>query len=76
MGFQGYFSCRYYLTPFWVFLFTPLSFSFYPMLFCWFYFLDMKAVKELYEKKTRKEDRRPRCLLYFDFIAGFNNLSV
>ena len=36
----------------------------------------MKAVKELYGKKTGKEDRRPRYLLYFDFIAGFNNHSV
>ena len=34
------------------------------------------AVKELYGRKTRKEDKRPRYLLYFDFIAGFNNHSV
>ena len=46
------------------------------MLFCWFNFLDMKAVKELYRKKTGKEDRRPRYLLYFNFIAGFNNHSM
>ena len=36
----------------------------------------MKAIKELYGKKTGKENRRPRYLLYFDFIAGFNNHSV
>ena len=36
----------------------------------------MIAVKELYEKKTGKEDRRRRYLLYFDFISGFNNYSV
>ena len=46
------------------------------MLFCWFNFLDIKAIKELHGKKTGKEDRRPRCLLYFDFIAGFNSHSV
>ena len=38
--------------------------------------MDMKAVKELHKKKTAKEDWRPRYLLYFDFIAGFNNHSV
>ena len=27
-------------------------------------------------KKTGKEDRRPRYLLYFDFISGYNNHSV
>ena len=36
----------------------------------------MKAVKELYEKKTGKEDWRSRYLLYFDFISRFNNHSV
>ena len=36
----------------------------------------MKAVKELDEKKTGKEDGRSRYLLYLDFIAGFNNHSV
>ena len=36
----------------------------------------MKAVKELYGKKIGREDRRTRYLLYFDFIAGFNNHSV
>ena len=36
----------------------------------------MKAVKELYGKKTGKEDRRPRYLFYFDFISGFNNHPV
>ena len=46
------------------------------MLFCWIDFLDMKAVKELYGKKTGKEDRGLRYLLYFNFIAGFNNHSV
>ena len=46
------------------------------MLFCWFNFLDMKATKELYEKKTGREDRRPRNLLYFAFISGFNNHLV
>ena len=46
------------------------------MLFYWFKVLDLKAVKELYRKKTGKEYMRPRYLLYFDFIAGFNNHSV
>ena len=46
------------------------------MLFCWFKFLDMQAVKELDGKKTGKEDRRRRYLLYFAFISGFNNHSV
>ena len=36
----------------------------------------MKAVKELYEKKIGREDRWPKYLLYFNFIAGFNNYSV
>ena len=30
-----------------------------------------KAVKELYGKKTGKEEKIPRYLLYFDFISGF-----
>ena len=46
------------------------------MLFCWFDFLDIKAVKEFYGKKTGKENKRPRYLLYFDFISGSNNHSV
>ena len=46
------------------------------MLFCWFDFLDRKAVKELYGKKIGKEDRIARYHLYFDFIAGFNKHSV
>ena len=36
----------------------------------------MKAVKELYRKKIGKEDKIPRYILYFDFIAGFNNHLV
>ena len=37
----------------------------------------MKAVKELYGKKTwKKKDSRPRYFLYFDFISGFNNHSL
>ena len=36
----------------------------------------MKAVKELYGKKTGKEERRVRYLLYFDFIFMFNNHSL
>ena len=40
--------------------------------FSWF----IKFVKELYGKKTGKEDRRPRYLLNFDFISGFNNHFV
>ena len=46
------------------------------MLFCWFHFLDMKAVKELYGKKTGKEDRSPSYLLYLDFISRLNNQTV
>ena len=46
------------------------------MLSCWFNFLDMKAVKELFGKKKGREDRRPRYLLYFAFISGFNNHPV
>ena len=36
----------------------------------------MKAVKKLHGKKTGKEEKMPRYLLYFDFIAGLNNHSV
>ena len=46
------------------------------MLFCRFNFLDMKAIKELYGKKRKKEDRRPRYLLYLAFISGFKYHSV
>ena len=54
---------------FWFFYFIPCYFG---GLTSW----SMKAVKELYRKKTGKEDRRPKYLLYFDFISGFNNHSV
>ena len=51
-------------------LHSVLSYS-YPTLSCWFSFLDMKAVKELYEMKKIVKDKR-----YFSFISGFNNHSV
>ena len=41
-------------------------------LFCWFNFLDMKAVKKLYDR--RQEEKI--YILYFAFISGFNNHSV
>ena len=61
--------CCFYLTPFW---FLDLTRCYFADLISWF----MKAVQELQGKKTRKEDRRPRYLLYFDIISGFNNYSV
>ena len=44
-GFQGNLC---YLTLFWVILFLP-------QLSCWFEFLDMKAVKELYERRQEEK---------------------
>ena len=41
------------------------------MLFCWLNFLDMKAVKELYER--REEEKIGG---YFAFISVFNSHSV
>ena len=56
-----------------IWLHSGLFYS-YPMLSCWFNFLDMKAVKELYENIVI--ERRRRYLLYFAFISRFNNHSV
>ena len=53
----------WYLTP---------SVSSYPTLFT-SVFMSVKAAKELLKKK---EERRPRYLLYFNFISGFANISV
>ena len=47
-----------------------------PCYFAGFISWSKKTVKKLYEKKTGKEDRRPRHLLYFSFISGFKNSSV
>ena len=48
MGFQGIFSCGLLSE-------SILVFSHYPLSFCWFNFLDMKAVKELYERRQEKK---------------------
>ena len=67
MGFQGNLCCCL-PTPFWIILFLP-------HLILLFNFLDMKAVKELYE--IRQEEKiGDQDILYFAFISGFNNPSV
>ena len=48
----------------------------YSTLSGWFNFLDMKAVKELYERRQEEKIEGKRYLLYFAFIFGFNNHSV
>ena len=46
------------------------------MLSCWFNVLDMKAVKELYERRQEEKIEGQDIFLYFAFISGFNNHSV
>ena len=48
MGFQGKLVVVIIRLP------SGLFYS-YPMLLCWFNFLDMKAVKELYERRQKKK---------------------
>ena len=49
MGFQSIFCCCLLSD-------SILGYSILtPMLFCWFNFLDMKAVKELYERKQEEK---------------------
>ena len=67
MGFQSNFCCSLLSNS--VLGFSILTLCYFVGLTSW----SMKAVKKLYRKKTGKEDRN---LLYFDFIARFNNHSV
>ena len=64
---------RDFLFLFAIWLHFGFLYFYTPCYFAGLAFWFVKAVKELSGKKIGKEDRRPRYLLYFDFISGFNN---
>ena len=68
-----------YVLLFAIWLHSELFFS-YPMLSCWFNFLDIKAVKELYERKQEKigsQDIFYFCLYFWvqQQFSGWGNSS-
>ena len=69
MEFQGFLCCCLVSDSMWVIPFLPHVISLV-------YLLGYERNKELYEKKTGREDRRPIYILYFAFISGFNNHSA